>query len=164
MDSSVASHLNSISSSVDSSQVQSIDPWTALSTRVGPPFSHTPLSQASAHSPISPYATLGPPGVAQLASYPITILDQDHASLQIHVELFILDLPSLNQPSASSHPDLPSHPMTTCSKNHISKPKSFTDGTVRYPLPRALLADGVDVAVLAEPTCYTLARILNGVL
>ena len=42
-------------------------------------FSYTP-SQASAHSPISPNATLGPPGAAQLASYPITILDQDHAS------------------------------------------------------------------------------------
>ena len=85
-----------MSSSADSSQVQSIDPWTAFSTRVGPPFSHTPLSQALAHYPISPNATLGPPGVAQLASYPITILDQDHASSQIHAEPFILDLPSLN--------------------------------------------------------------------
>ena len=75
-----------MSSSVDSSQVQSIDPWTALSTRVGPPFSHTPLSQASAHSPISPNATLGPPGAAQLASYPITILDQDHAVHTIFVK------------------------------------------------------------------------------
>ena len=68
-----------------------------------------------------------------------------------------MDLPSLSQAFASSHPDLPSHPMTTRSKNYISKPKSFTDGTVRYPLPRALLADGVDVAVSVEPTCYTSA-------
>ena len=153
-----------MSSSADSSQVQSIDPRIALSTRVGPPFSYTPLSQASAHSPISPNATLSPPGAAQLTSYPITILDQDHASSQIHAEPFILGFPSLNQPSASSHPDLPSHPMTTRSKNHISKPKSFIDGPVRYPLPPALRAGGVDVAVLAEPTCYTSARILNGVL
>ena len=47
--------------------------------------------------------------------------------------------------------------MTTRSKNHISKPKSFTDGTVRYPLPHALLVDGVNVNVSAEPTCYTSA-------
>ena len=45
--------------------------------------------------------------------------------------------------------------MTTRSRNHISKPKSFTDGTVRYPLPRALLADGIDVNISAEPTYYT---------
>ena len=47
--------------------------------------------------------------------------------------------------------------MTTHSKNLISKPKSFTDGTVRYPLPCAFLADGIDVNISAEPTCYTLA-------
>ena len=47
--------------------------------------------------------------------------------------------------------------MTTRSKNHISKPKSFTDGTMRYPLPRALLVDDVVVAFSAEPTCYTSA-------
>jgi hypothetical protein len=32
------------------------------------------------------------------------------------------------------------HPMITCSKNFITKPKLPTDGTVRYPLPKALLA------------------------
>ena len=65
----------------------------------------------------------------------------------------------LNQPSTSPHPDLSSHPMTTRSKNHISKPKSFTDGTMRYPLPHALalLADDVDVSLSAGPTCYTSA-------
>ena len=47
--------------------------------------------------------------------------------------------------------------MTTRSENHISKPKSFIDGTMRYPLPRALLADGVDMAFSVEPTCYTSA-------
>ena len=28
---------------------------------------------------------------------------------------------------------------------------------MRYPLPHALLANGVDVNVLAKPTCYTSA-------
>lgn len=51
----------------------------------------------------------------------------------------------------------PSHPMLARSKNHITKPKNFTDGIVRYPLPSALFADGVGVASLTEPTCYTSA-------
>ena len=75
MDISVASHLNSMSSGVDSSQVQSTDPWTTLPTCVGPPLSLSPFSQASAHSPISLNATLGPLGAAQPASCPITTPD-----------------------------------------------------------------------------------------
>ena len=157
--SSVASQLNFVSSSAASSQVQSTDLWIALPTRVGPPISPTPLSQALAHSPALPKATLGPPYAGQPASSPITTTDQDHASSQSHFQIQVapsaLDLPSLSQPFTSPHPDFPSHPMTTRSKNHISNPKSFTDGTVRYPLPRALLANGVDVAFFVEPTCYT---------
>ena len=131
-----------------------------MPTRVGPQFSHTPLSQASTHSPLALTTILGPTGAAQPTSCPITTFDQVHASSassQIHVESSISDLPLLSQPSASSHVDFSSHPMTTLSKNHISKPKSFTDGTVRYPLSHALLVDGVDVNVLVEPTCYTSA-------
>jgi transposase InsO family protein len=56
-------------------------------------------------------------------------------------------------PSPASHP--PIHPMITRSKNQITKPKSFTDGTIRYPIPRALLAEVDSSAV--EPTCYTSA-------
>ena len=50
---------------------------------------------------------------------------------------------------------LPSHLMVTWSKNHITKLKKFTDGTFQYPLPSALLADGVGFASLTEPMCYT---------
>ena len=82
---------------------------------------------------------------------------QIHASLQIAAEPPVSDIPLINQPSNASPQDPSSHPMTTRSKNHISKPKSFTDGTVRYPLPCALLVDGVDVNISAEPTCYTSA-------
>ena len=160
---SVASQLNSVSTGATSSQVQSTSSWTALPASVRPPSSPTPLSQASAHSPAHPNATLGPPYAAQPTSSPITTTNQDHASSQSHFQIHAApsasDLASLNQPSTSPHPDLSSHPMTTRSKNHISKPKSFTDGTMRYPLPRALalLADDVDVSLSAGPTCYTSA-------
>ena len=43
--------------------------------------------------------------------------------------------------------------MITRSKNSITKPKTFTDGTVRYPVPSALLADGNSSII--EPTCFT---------
>uniref|UniRef100_A0A2N9GPV0 Reverse transcriptase Ty1/copia-type domain-containing protein n=1 Tax=Fagus sylvatica TaxID=28930 RepID=A0A2N9GPV0_FAGSY len=45
--------------------------------------------------------------------------------------------------------------MVTRSKNLITKPKVHTDGTVRYPLPKALLA--VAHGSEPEPTCYTMA-------
>ncbi|XP_050290068.1 uncharacterized mitochondrial protein AtMg00820-like [Quercus robur] len=45
--------------------------------------------------------------------------------------------------------------MITRSKNLITKPKTFTDSIVRYPVPCALLADGN--ASIVEPTCFTTA-------
>jgi hypothetical protein len=55
-------------------------------------------------------------------------------------------------------PSLPStHPMTTRSQNQIRKPKIPTDGTVRYPVPKALLAATESSTVDAEPTCFTSA-------
>uniref|UniRef100_A0A2N9HMQ9 Reverse transcriptase Ty1/copia-type domain-containing protein n=1 Tax=Fagus sylvatica TaxID=28930 RepID=A0A2N9HMQ9_FAGSY len=55
-------------------------------------------------------------------------------------------------------PSLPStHPMTTRSQNQIRKPKIPTDGTVRYPVPKALLAAAESSTVDAEPTCFTSA-------
>ena len=55
------------------------------------------------------------------------------------------------------NPPLPNHPMVTRSKNHISKPKHPTDGTIRYPLPRALVAVAMDTTALTEPNCFTSA-------
>ena len=49
------------------------------------------------------------------------------------------------------------HPMITRSKNFITKPKLPTDGTVRYPLPKALLAVAHGSLSEPEPTCYTMA-------
>uniref|UniRef100_A0A2N9FV57 Uncharacterized protein n=1 Tax=Fagus sylvatica TaxID=28930 RepID=A0A2N9FV57_FAGSY len=50
----------------------------------------------------------------------------------------------------------PPHQMTTRSQNLITKPKTFTDGTIRYPLPKALLAV-TDCSTASEPTCYSSA-------
>jgi hypothetical protein len=49
------------------------------------------------------------------------------------------------------------HPMVTRSKNFITKPKIPMDGTVRYPLPKALLAVAHGSLSEPEPTCYTMA-------
>ena len=44
--------------------------------------------------------------------------------------------------------------MATRSKNNIIKPKTFTDGTICYPIPHALLFYGVSSF---EATCYSFA-------
>ncbi|XP_041001838.1 uncharacterized mitochondrial protein AtMg00810-like [Juglans microcarpa x Juglans regia] len=43
--------------------------------------------------------------------------------------------------------------MLTRLKNNITKPKTHTDGTVRYPIPKALLAE--TEFAMVEPSCYT---------
>uniref|UniRef100_A0A2N9FM88 Reverse transcriptase Ty1/copia-type domain-containing protein n=1 Tax=Fagus sylvatica TaxID=28930 RepID=A0A2N9FM88_FAGSY len=48
--------------------------------------------------------------------------------------------------------------MTTRSKNNITQPKHFTDGTVRYPIPRALLAEAHPDPDTVEPSCFTTAN------
>jgi hypothetical protein len=48
--------------------------------------------------------------------------------------------------------------MTTRSKNQITQPKHFTDGTVRYPIPKALLAEAHPEPNTVEPTCFTIAN------
>uniref|UniRef100_A0A2N9GZ53 Reverse transcriptase Ty1/copia-type domain-containing protein n=1 Tax=Fagus sylvatica TaxID=28930 RepID=A0A2N9GZ53_FAGSY len=64
----------------------------------------------------------------------------------------------LSPPLNPAAPSLPStHPMTTRSQNQIRKPKIPTDGTVRYPVPKALLAAAESSTVDAEPTCFTSA-------
>nr|TKR84685.1 hypothetical protein D5086_0000255400 [Populus alba] len=67
------------------------------------------------------------------------------------------DLSYLTSPCSkytNSNP-LSIHPMTTRAKNLITKPKIHTDGTICYPLPRALLAESTQSAM--KPTYYSLA-------
>ncbi|KAM0972168.1 hypothetical protein ACFX2A_020331 [Malus domestica] len=48
---------------------------------------------------------------------------------------------------------LPSHPMVTRTKDGTRKPKSWTDGSIRYPLHHALSV----LLTTDEPTCFTQA-------
>jgi hypothetical protein len=45
--------------------------------------------------------------------------------------------------------------MVTLAKNNISKPREVTDGRIRYPLPKALLAESSPLEL--EPTCHSTA-------
>uniref|UniRef100_A0A2N9FW98 Reverse transcriptase Ty1/copia-type domain-containing protein n=1 Tax=Fagus sylvatica TaxID=28930 RepID=A0A2N9FW98_FAGSY len=54
----------------------------------------------------------------------------------------------------------PPHPMLTHSRNNISKPKVFFDGTTRYPLPCALLVNGACDSLATEPTCFSQASLV----
>uniref|UniRef100_A0A2N9EGA7 Uncharacterized protein n=1 Tax=Fagus sylvatica TaxID=28930 RepID=A0A2N9EGA7_FAGSY len=66
----------------------------------------------------------------------------------------VTELPENSQtPAAIPTP----HPMITRSKNFITKPRLPTDGTVRYPLPKALLAVAHGSLSDPKPTCYTVA-------
>uniref|UniRef100_A0A2N9IRZ5 Reverse transcriptase Ty1/copia-type domain-containing protein n=1 Tax=Fagus sylvatica TaxID=28930 RepID=A0A2N9IRZ5_FAGSY len=65
-----------------------------------------------------------------------------------------------SSPSSLPQPPLQNntHPMTTRSKSNITQPKQFTDGTVRYPIPRALLAEAHPDPETVEPSCFTIAN------
>jgi len=57
----------------------------------------------------------------------------------------------------SPRPPLPtSHPMQTRSKSNIHKPRAFTDGTIFYPPPKALLT--LKPSPTIEPTSFTTAN------
>ncbi|XP_041025484.1 uncharacterized mitochondrial protein AtMg00820-like [Juglans microcarpa x Juglans regia] len=43
--------------------------------------------------------------------------------------------------------------MTTRSKHNITKTKTCTNGTIRYPFPKALIAE--TDSLMVEPSCYT---------
>jgi hypothetical protein len=45
------------------------------------------------------------------------------------------------------------HPMITRARDNIFKPKTLHDSTIKYPLPRYLIAENSHMT--QEPTCYT---------
>ena len=87
-------------------------------------------------------------------------LVQSHVPSSSH-EIFAVPLSSFVEPitdspnSSSVASSFHNHHMVTRSKNSISKPKVFNDGTTRYPLPRALLAKSI--SFVADSTCFTQA-------
>jgi len=54
-----------------------------------------------------------------------------------------------------SLPPISPHPMVTRTRNNVSRPKNFANGTIWYPLPRAFLAESSQMDL--EPTCYSSA-------
>ncbi|BFG29446.1 hypothetical protein CerSpe_157200 [Prunus speciosa] len=69
----------------------------------------------------------------------------------IHDPLATTDL-APPQPTGPAPPP-PVHPMRTRLRDGITQPKHHTDGTIRYPIPRALLT----VLENTEPTCFSQA-------
>uniref|UniRef100_A0A2N9FCJ0 Reverse transcriptase Ty1/copia-type domain-containing protein n=1 Tax=Fagus sylvatica TaxID=28930 RepID=A0A2N9FCJ0_FAGSY len=107
-----------------------------------PSTTHNPdMPQQTSPSPLSPTENLIP-------SSPIT-----HPTPSPE--------PPLSSPIIPDNPILPPppshHHMQTHSKHNITKPKIPTDGTIRYPLPKALLATTTETSLHPEPTCFTTA-------
>ena len=74
-----------------------------------------------------------------------------------HTLITLVMLPFSPTPEPTIEPLLNHHPMLSRSKHHISKPKIPTDGTTRYPLPKALIVATTDSQITSEPTCFTTA-------
>jgi hypothetical protein len=126
--------------------------------------SHSPPKESP--SPISrqPFSLhfLSPPLVPPItkSSSPASSPSLLSAPLQSPTSVFVTFVESSSLPDMSAAPSPPLdllgsiHPMVTCAKN-ISKTQEFTDGRVRYPIPRALLAESSSFAT--EPTCHSSA-------
>ncbi|XP_042984766.1 pectinesterase inhibitor 10-like [Carya illinoinensis] len=73
---------------------------------------------------------------------------------------------SHSSPSSSSSPSTqdsrsfatpqPAHPMITRSRTNALRPRQYTDGTIKWPPPRALISISSDIP--ETPTCYTIAQ------
>ena len=136
-------------------RVQALPPY-------GSTLQHTPQAQlhpqpdtrpildpsTQAHTPPSPTHSLTNPDLEPSPTredYPrLTPENPEHSN----------SLSTLN-PAAPPLP--PTHPMTTRSRNQIIKPKVHTDGTVRYPVSKSLLAVAEGSPIDTKPTCFTLA-------
>lgn len=118
-----------------------------------------PCSYHTSHvTPLLPVPVIGPPAlpstnlVSSPQEAPISTPTASSTSSPT------IQQPDSNFVSSSDHPQqhIPSaHPMVTRSRNQITKPKHHSDGTVRYPLPHALITEYASTEI--EPTCYSIA-------
>jgi hypothetical protein len=126
-----------------------ISPLEPVTTHLASTPPHNPIQAQEPESPInSPASAQNPnPLSLSLASSPsetvAPLLSANHNSS-----------PSPSQ----THHQNPTHPMTTRSKNNITQPKHFIDGTVRYPIPKALLVEAHLDPNTVEPTYFTIAN------
>jgi hypothetical protein len=149
-------------------QIKSIGPHVAssLDTVTSSP---QPPSSRSAHSSPEPIS----PNPISTASHASNHASSSHTSASPashasnHISSCHMSSPSqtpspLSDSSPNPIPHLENspqitqslHPMITRARNNITKPKQPMDGTVRYPIPRALLAESSSPI---EPTCYSSA-------
>uniref|UniRef100_A0A2N9FI51 Reverse transcriptase Ty1/copia-type domain-containing protein n=1 Tax=Fagus sylvatica TaxID=28930 RepID=A0A2N9FI51_FAGSY len=128
----------------------------------GSTLQHTP--QAQLHPQPETRPILDPSTQAHTPPSPthsLTTTDLEPSPTREHYPNLTSENPehsnSLSTLNPAAPPLLPTHPMTTRSRNQIIKPKVHTDGTVRYPVSKALLAVAEGSPVDTEPTCFTSA-------
>jgi hypothetical protein len=117
------------------------------------PFADVPsvsTSPSPVQAPVLPPLLATPPATSQL-QIPAVVSPSN----------FISSPPSppsaeSSMPNSNSHTDTPParvHPMRTRSMNQIFQQRQLTDGTIRYPVPHALVAE--THSALVEPTCFS---------
>uniref|UniRef100_A0A2N9H1B0 Uncharacterized protein n=1 Tax=Fagus sylvatica TaxID=28930 RepID=A0A2N9H1B0_FAGSY len=154
-------NIRSVPAAHSSAPLIPISPLEPVHTHLASTLPQQPL-QAHAHetplnSPITAHNT-NPP------SSPVTAHNSNSLPSSLSPSSSETAAPLLpanrSSPSSPTHnqPQNPTHPMTTRSKNHITQPKNFTDGTIRYPIPKALLAEAQPNPNTVEPTCFTIAN------
>uniref|UniRef100_A0A2N9I499 Reverse transcriptase Ty1/copia-type domain-containing protein n=1 Tax=Fagus sylvatica TaxID=28930 RepID=A0A2N9I499_FAGSY len=126
-----------------SSQIQPIQPIVTQTQQLLPNPAQNPSLTIIPESPSSLPDNLSP-------------IDPENSSTT-SPEISSTTPPEISSISANPPPPPPTHPMKTRSHHQISKPKHYTDGTIRYPIPKALLAEVTHESELPEPTCYTSA-------
>lgn len=109
-----------------------------MSSKAQPVSSNTSTQPVPSNTPTPPQS----PSSSITPSYPPTAPTTSH-ELPENIDTHWLSSPTRL------------HQMVTRAHNQISKPKIYNDGTVCYPLARALLS--MIEATLIEPTCFTKA-------
>uniref|UniRef100_A0A2N9IC28 Reverse transcriptase Ty1/copia-type domain-containing protein n=1 Tax=Fagus sylvatica TaxID=28930 RepID=A0A2N9IC28_FAGSY len=135
---------------------RSTAPSQVQSTPTASPIYHTPETGPNT---LSPLQTDPSPGLSPHTS-PNTTHESPNPSPSLSSPNSFPEPPPSSSALPSFTPNPPNtstHPMLTRSKNNITKPKLPTDGTVQYPLPKALLATTDPISSLPEPTCFTAA-------
>jgi len=82
-----------------------------------------------------------------------TIASTSHAAAMENISAVPISDERPHVPEATTARPSSNHPMITRAKDNIFKPKTHHDGTIKNPLPRALIAENSHMT--QEPTCYT---------
>uniref|UniRef100_A0A2N9GZQ2 Reverse transcriptase Ty1/copia-type domain-containing protein n=1 Tax=Fagus sylvatica TaxID=28930 RepID=A0A2N9GZQ2_FAGSY len=124
--------------------------YAPFSSSIGPSLSNISPSPNPIDSPIISPDSLASPN---LGSVPVCPPNSPPSSTS--------QIDATSAPINPTNALPPPHPMLTRSRNNISKPKVFSDGTTRYPPPHALLVDGTCDSFTTEPTCFSQAWVFR---